>query len=139
MDLPAWAIKTMKDTVGSGLIGFSVDGWLDTQQPDITLLMIGTNDMFWDNGLSTGPGRLSALIDQITDQVPNTQLLVASIPPSGKSTVTINASYLSIRPYPALLIPRLLKAKVSFVDLFSRLTPSDLADGVHPLQMVIVK
>jgi len=45
--------------------------------------MIGTNDMFWDNGLSTGPGRLSALIDQITDQVPNTQLLVASIPPSG--------------------------------------------------------
>jgi len=29
----------------------SVDGWLDTQQPDITLLMIGTNDMFWDNGL----------------------------------------------------------------------------------------
>jgi len=30
------------------------------------------------------------------------------------------------------LIPRLLKAKVSFVDLFSRLTPSDLADGVHP-------
>jgi len=70
----------------------SVDGWLDTQQPDITPLMIGTNDMFWDNGLSTGPGRLSALIDQITDQVPNTQLLVASIPPSGR--FTINASYL---------------------------------------------
>jgi len=30
------------------------------------------------------------------------------------------------------LIPRLLKAKVSFVDLFSRLNASDLADGVHP-------
>jgi len=48
--------KTMKDTVGSGIdrvAAQSMAGW--TQQPDITLLMIGTNDMFWDNGLSTGP------------------------------------------------------------------------------------
>jgi len=137
MDLPAWAIKTMKGHRGFRDRVAAVDGWLDTQ-PDITLLMIGTNDMFWDNGLSTGPGRLSALIDQITDQVPNTQLLVASIPPSGNPR-TINASYLSIRPYPALLIPRLLKAKVSFVDLFSRLTPVTWRMGFIPLQMVIVK
>jgi len=97
--------------------------------------MIGTNDMFWDNGLSTGPGRLSALIDQITDQVPNTQLLVASIPPSGD--LRINQRVISFNSSMALLIPRLLKAKKLVLSIYSVgwLT----ADGVHPLQMAIAK
>jgi len=98
--------------------------------------MIGTNDMFWDNGLSTGPGRLSALIDQITDQVPNTQLLVASIPPSGKSdnnqrVISFNSSI------PGIVDSKVAQGKkVSFVDLFSRLTPVTWRMGFIPLQMV---
>jgi len=65
----------------------------------------------------------TALIDQITNLLPNANLLVASIPPirDRPSTRAFNSTYL------VLWIPRLLKR---FVDVFSKLT-SDLPDGIQ--------
>ena len=112
-------------------IAASVNKWLDVKQPNIILLTIGTNDMRWAGGLKTAPKRLSALVDQITDQLPNAQLLVASIPPisrvNNQRTVAFNSS-----------IPNIVNSKVaqgkkvSFVNLASQLTRKDLADGIHP-------
>jgi Ca2+-binding RTX toxin-like protein len=110
-----------------------VNDWLDTQQPDIIPLMIGTNDMSWNKGLSTAPNRLSTLIDQITNRVPNAQLLVASIPPLGTST-TNNQNVKSFNSsIPGIVDSKVAQGKkVSFVDINNKLTLSDLADGIHP-------
>jgi lysophospholipase L1-like esterase len=114
-------------------IAASVNGWLDTQQPDITLLTIGTNDLNWAGSLSTEPYRLSALIDQITNRLPNAQLLVASIPPLGTSPSNNQHAISFNSSIPGIVNSKVAQGKkVGFVDLFSRLTLSDLADGVHP-------
>jgi len=47
--------------------------------------MIGTNDMIVNFDVGNAPARLSALIDQITNLLPNANLLVASIPPIRES------------------------------------------------------
>lgn len=68
---PGWTIRQ---------IARSVDVWLKELQPDIILLMIGTNDTK-KSSLRTMVDELSNLIDQITAILPDAQLLVASIPP----------------------------------------------------------
>lgn len=114
-------------------IAASVGGWLNIQQPDIITLMIGTNDVLQEYATSTVSARLSALIDKITDQVPNAELLVASIPPIGRSTSSNQRAISFDSSIPDIIDSKVAHGKkVSFVDQFSRLTPSDLADGIHP-------
>jgi lysophospholipase L1-like esterase len=110
----------------------AVDGWLNDAQPDMVLLTIGTNDILRDDNISTAPSRLNNLIDKITYQLPDTQLLVSSIAPISRTqeqqqqVITFNSH-----------IPGIVDSKaeqgrnVSFVDLFSGLTFDDLQDGVH--------
>ncbi|MEA5598545.1 GDSL-type esterase/lipase family protein [Rivularia sp. UHCC 0363] len=113
-------------------IDSAVDGWLNDTQPDIVLLTIGTNDILRFDDVSTAPSRLNDLIDKITYQLPNTQLLVSSIPPISRTeeqqqqVITFNSH-----------IPGIVDSKaaqgqnVTFVDLFGGLTFNDLQDGVH--------
>ncbi|MBD2777358.1 GDSL-type esterase/lipase family protein [Iningainema tapete] len=118
----------------------SINGWLNTYQPDMVLLMTGTNDFRFTTNTSEVAQRLSSLIDQITNQAPNTQVLVASIPP----IATLNKEN---RPELTQLvadfnsrIPSIVNSKasqgrkVSFVDVFNSINESDLVygDGVHP-------
>ncbi|WP_088240287.1 GDSL-type esterase/lipase family protein [Calothrix rhizosoleniae] len=109
-----------------------VDGLLDTYQPDIVLLMIGTNDILQNNNLEDAPNRLSSLIDQITNQSPDTQVIVSSIPPDKNSD-----RQELVDQYNAL-IPEIVESKraagknVSFVDTSSSMNTEDLEDDVHP-------
>ncbi|MEO0686179.1 MAG: carbohydrate-binding protein, partial [Cyanobacteria bacterium J06649_11] len=48
-----------------GEIDSAVDGWLNDAQPDVVLLMIGTNDILRDDNISQAPSRLNQLIDNI--------------------------------------------------------------------------
>ncbi|MDJ0799972.1 MAG: GDSL-type esterase/lipase family protein [Calothrix sp. MO_167.B12] len=57
-----------------------INGLLSTYNPNIVLLMVGTNDILQNHHLEDAPNRLSNLIDQITNQSPHTQLFVGSIP-----------------------------------------------------------
>lgn len=113
-------------------IANSINGWLNTQQPDVITLMIGTNDILDNFDVSAAPARLSALIDQITNLFPNTNLLVASIPPI--SDARINQQVLAFNA----TIPNIVSSKsgegkkVTFVDMFTKLNSSDLIDGIHP-------
>ncbi|WP_250214303.1 lectin [Acrocarpospora catenulata] len=113
-------------------IDANITGWLRTYTPRTVLLHIGTNDVLQNFNLSGAPNRLSTLIDRITATVPNADVFVATIIPlsnSGQESAarTFNAA-----------IPGIVQSKVNsgkrvyLVDMHSKLTTSDLIDGIHP-------
>ena len=55
--------------------------WLDTAEPDVILLIIGTNDIAQGHNLDTAPDRLKGLIDELFHHRPQAQIFVGSIPP----------------------------------------------------------
>jgi predicted alpha-1,6-mannanase (GH76 family)/lysophospholipase L1-like esterase len=113
-------------------IGGSINGWLDTHKPQVIALMIGTNDIVFNDDLANAPKRLGVLIDQITTKLPNSRLLVASITPLGNTGLNDK-----VKAYNAA-IPGIVQQKaaagkrVTFVDMNSALLASDLYDGTHP-------
>lgn len=117
----------------------NVDGWLNTSTPDIVTLMIGTNDTRIKD-ISQMSRELSGLIDNITQQLPDTQLLVASIPPINpgkqpqariRKAIDFNAAI------PNIVDDKVaVRKKVTFVDMTS-LTGDDISsppedNGLHP-------
>lgn len=112
-------------------IADNVDGWLAIQQPDIILLQIGTNDMGRDDW-STAPDRISGLIDQITTQRPNTELLVANLIPTSNGTRSQRVEIFNGQLPTIIAAKRKQGKRVHFVDLNSTLTLTDLVDIVHP-------
>ena len=114
-------------------IGSGVNGWLHDAQPDTVLLMIGTNDILRNDNIEKAPSRLNDLIDQITYELPDTQLLVGSIPPISR-TKEQEQQVIRFNSY----IPGIVDSKsaqgrnIAFVDIYSGLTFDDLKDGVHP-------
>jgi lysophospholipase L1-like esterase len=109
------------------------DGWIRTHEPEVVLLMIGTNDVIQNRDLGAAPQRLDALIDQIATAAPASRILVASLTPLSRADREER-----VQAYNAA-IPGIVAAKaargmaVSFVDMHSALSASsDLADGVHP-------
>jgi len=113
-------------------ISSSITAWLTSSQPDVVLLMIGTNDVVQDYQLATAPDRLAALLDQIHATRPLAHLLVASIPPLPGAT-----DDQQVRSYNAA-IPGLVQTRagqgrsIRYVEMHAALTTADLADGVHP-------
>ncbi|RZS29652.1 lysophospholipase L1-like esterase [Herbihabitans rhizosphaerae] len=60
----------------------NIERWLDLYEPEIVLLMAGTNDVGKPDA-AEAPGRLSAMIDKMRDKRPGTRLFVATIPQFG--------------------------------------------------------
>ncbi len=125
-----------------GQISASVNEWLNTSQPDLILLMIGTNDTK-RHSLRRMISELRALIDQITAQSPEVQLLVASIPPIHPALKpplqVLRALYFNVA-IPGIVHSKAAQGKkVTFVDMrdltVNDLTASislDLDNGLHP-------
>jgi Ca2+-binding RTX toxin-like protein len=128
-----------KDHEGHG--GWKIDqitglvdgGLLNTHKPDIVLLMIGTNDT-GKSSLNEMYADLSNLIDKISEQSPNTRILVSSVAPRPPSASLANKT----NEFNAL-IPNLVEEKVAqgkkvgFVNAGGSLRPEDLvSDTVHP-------
>jgi len=130
---PGWTINQ---------ISASINEWLDTAQPDLILLMIGTNDTS-KSSLRTMIENFSNLIDKITTRCPRTQLLVASIPPvhpAAKPAIrSLRAMYFNAA-LPSIVASKVAQdKKIHFVDMrglsVQDLTASlslDLDRGVHP-------
>ncbi|MFI5735371.1 GDSL-type esterase/lipase family protein [Kribbella sp. NPDC051587] len=127
-----------KDNEGHGgwtieMIQGSVVGWLNTYQPDVVTLMIGTNDMPTDAASGAAPGRLSALLDTIAQTLPNTQTFVSSIPPINDELKNAHVEAFNAT-IPAMVATKAAAGtKVTFVDTnpaFSN--PFDMADALHP-------
>ena len=114
-----------------GNIADAVDGWLKTYNPQIVLLMIGTNNMPAGQDIPSAEHQLSALIDQIAKDIPQAHIVVASIPP-----VTWPPDNANVLQYNAA-IPGIVAAKagqgehVSFMDMYAAVPISDLASYAH--------
>ncbi|MFB6720747.1 GDSL-type esterase/lipase family protein [Kribbella sp. NPDC056345] len=127
-----------KDNEGHGgwtieMIQGSVVGWLNTYQPDVVTLMIGTNDMHTDESSGAAPGRLSTLLDTIAQTLPNTQTFVSSIPPINDELKDAHVDAFNAT-IPAMAAAKAAAGKkVTFVDTNQAFSnPFDMADALHP-------
>ena len=108
--------------------------------PNIILLMIGTNDMYdADNSTPAGaPAALSKLLDTLLMDAPDALLVVSTITPltdymSGKYETDVTTYNATIQP---MVTTRAAAGKhILFVDQFTgfnAMTMIDMADGIHP-------
>ncbi|TGO16252.1 hypothetical protein BTUL_0030g00370 [Botrytis tulipae] len=102
------------------------------EDPNLVLLMAGTNDMNNFDNVTTAPDRLSGLIDEITSAVPNVTLIVAQLTPASNTTVDDAMVAFNSK------IPDIVASKVSTgqkvftVNMMDYVTVNDLVDGLHP-------
>ena len=113
-------------------IDSQVGGWLSTYQPEVVLLLIGTNDIVQDHQLSTAPARLGALLDRIHQLRPATKLIVSSVPPLANASDNTQAAAYNANVRSHVDARAAAGRSISFVDAAAALTVSDLADGIHP-------
>jgi lysophospholipase L1-like esterase len=104
---------------------------LATYNPNVVLLLAGTNDMNQGYQVSTAPDRLGALIDQIVAAAPGAVVLVASLPPSAYPATETNIVAFNAQIPGVVQARRNAGAKVQFVDM-GGLTAADLSDLLHP-------
>lgn len=118
-----WRIEELHDRVVE---------WLQAFQPDIILLLIGTNNIGQLDRVETATYRLNKLIDTIFQTAPNVKLFVASIPPIGEQTLNQRVIKYNQEIEPLVKQKQQAGKAVTFVDLYSILSLEDLPDGVHP-------
>ncbi|MET9697815.1 ricin-type beta-trefoil lectin domain protein [Streptomyces sp. NPDC006529] len=107
------------------------DASLTRYRPNVVTLMIGTNDLAGSYQVSTAPARLKSLVNQITADVPDATVLVASL------VVSTSGAEEQFRAAYNQAIPQIVSEAqsagkhVAYVDM-SSLTTADLADALHP-------
>ena len=120
---------------------YPAGNWLGpTVNPDIILLMIGTNDINLNYSVAQAPARLAALISRIATLKPAANLIVASIPPiddannffatdrnANAGAIAYNAAIPGV-----VATQRALGEQVFLYDMNHMLNISDIADGLHP-------
>lgn len=129
---------TMSDPDNEGHSGWRIDqiaGITDAvlagYRPNVVTLEIGTNDLNGNYQVPTATDRLSALIDQITNDAPDATVLVGTL------IVSTSGTEESYRPAFNATLPGIVQAKqaagkhVRLVDM-SALTAADLSDALHP-------
>jgi lysophospholipase L1-like esterase len=134
--------SSLPDYNHQGMGGYRIDqidsglsGWLRViEDPDVLLLMIGTND-FWQNfNISTVQTRLTKLITDIATIRPFAKIIVSNLPLRTDSA-TLEALQSSFNAaIPGIVSNQVaLGRQVSFLDIHSAMLRSDLSsDGVHP-------
>ena len=131
-----------------GGIASSVDAWMAKTQPNIILLMIGTNDTAWWTGENAGQigARHNALIDQLRVARPNAWIFVASIPPQASAMIEPNMIDRAVLTQQLDTVIRknvevrtAAGQRVRFVDVNSVLKTADLYDGIHPTEAAHAK
>ena len=91
--------------------------------PDIVLLLIGTNDIVSQEALDEAPARLGELLELLTDR----EVLVGTLPPVLNAPAEAN-----IQAYNASLITEVEAAGHAVVDLHAAMTDEMLLDAIHP-------
>jgi lysophospholipase L1-like esterase len=120
------------DQISAGL-----NEWLGRiDDPDVVLLMVGTNDFLQNYQTAQASNRLNALITDIASARPFAKIIVASIVPN-TSNPAVEAAQLSFNA----TIPTIVGNQVSlgrdihFVDMHAALTNADISsDGIHPTE-----
>jgi len=120
---PGWRIDELHQ---------EVEDWLRAAQPDIILLLIGTNDIVQGYAVERAPARLNALIDELFRHCPQAQVFVGSIPPIDEPQLNARVEAYNQAIAQQIQARQRQGDRLTFVDLYSGLTPEDLADGIHP-------
>jgi lysophospholipase L1-like esterase len=122
---------------GAGSLAAQVDNAIAQTDPNIVLLMIGTNDVNGNIDVANAPNRLGALLDQIINDAPDSLLAVAQlIPTMTAQTNTRVQSYNAA--IPALVRSRAAAGKhVVLVDMFTPFNSNPnfaglMNDNLHP-------
>ncbi|WP_020477492.1 ricin-type beta-trefoil lectin domain protein [Streptomyces sp. SS] len=129
---------SMSDPDNEGHSGYRIDqiaalanAALTRYRPNVVTLHIGTNDLQGASEVDTAIARLKSLVNQITADVPDATVLVASL------VVSTSSSEEQHRGAYNQALPQIVGAAqaagkhVAFVDM-SSLTTADLADPLHP-------
>jgi len=134
----------LPDSNHEGHSGYRIDqldsefaGWVNAiPDPDIILLLIGTNDYGSGQDTAHATNRLDHLIWRITSNRPNAKLIVANLLLRTDNTTTYNLIRTTFNPFVPALVAKhaALGEQVYFLDLNSQLLSRDLADGLHPNQ-----
>lgn len=132
----------LPDTHHQGMAGYRIDqiqtgltSWLNAvEDPDVVLLMVGTDDFGKEGELANAQQRLADLISSIATLRPYARIIVATLP------VRIDNPDQELRQaafnesIPAIVSNQIaLGRRLSFIDLHPALETGDLSsDGVHP-------
>lgn len=129
-------------------IAGGVDAWMASTQPNIILLMIGTNDTAWwsaENADQIGV-RHNELIKQLRAARPDAWILVASLPPQASAIILPNSVDRAVLTQQLnAVIRKNVDARAAagerfrFVDVYSVLSTEDLFDGIHPTEAAYSK
>ena len=130
------------DPQHQGMTGYRIDqiqaglaGWLNaTEDPDVVLLLIGTDDLGQGGSLSDAQDRLANLVGDIASKRPYAKIILSSLP------LRIDNPDLEILQSTFnQSIPEIVSAQVAlgrqltFVDMQPLLEAADLSsDGIHP-------
>jgi lysophospholipase L1-like esterase len=136
-----WLIDTLpeglkKERGATSGIAQHIEGWLKSADPDVILMMIGTNDAaaYWD--WNNVEARYDSLVKKIITQKPNAKLILATIPQSqnkGYPNENNMTKDLSAKIRNVYQKHKSAGANVSLVDMNTALDPAtDLADNLHP-------
>lgn len=125
----------------SQIAGYSAKT-VPTYQPDVVLLLAGTNNVKYTNAnIQLALTDLEKLIDNTYTQQPTVTILVSSIPPMTKwaagGRIFSPLTDSNVKPYNTGIVSIVEKKKnvgkkIYFVDNFSVLIGADFADDLHP-------
>lgn len=129
-------------------IAANIDAWSASTQPNIILLMAGTNDIAWWTAESASQiaDRHNALISQLQQVRPAAWIFIASIPPQSSAVIqpnNVDRAVLTQQFNDAIrsnVAARVAAGEnVRFVDVNAVLTTEDLYDGIHPTEAAHAK
>lgn len=137
---PSWNVASL--TFGQAALPDrgNVTQWMTTYQPDIVLLMAGTNDSAeYKNNPAGMRTRYNELLDAIFAVDPTVQVHMASIPKANSSFGAHYLHHLAHATNVSIMVPEIVAERqlagrsIYYVDMFTALDPdTDLADFVHP-------
>lgn len=109
--------------------------------PNLILMMLGTNDVYENYDLANAPSRLAAMIGNIYALAPDTHLLLSTIPelyPGPGNSLDPVVDWSGRVQYFNSSLPSIVNTyagagrNIALVDLHGVLGPSDYDDGIHP-------
>lgn len=110
----------------------NIDTYIANARPDVTLLMIGTNDVLQNYNMASAPDRLQDLVRRLCIDRPNARIVVSTIPPRPGLDSRVN-TYNSALPG-VVAATQSTGCSTSYFDMNSYLTASDIStsDYTHP-------
>ncbi|MES2657778.1 MAG: Ig-like domain-containing protein [Verrucomicrobiota bacterium] len=119
------------DEIQAGLLG-----WVNSvEDPDVVLLLIGTNDFSQNFNLGSVQTRLTNLIADIASKRPFAKIIVSSLPLRTDDSGKQSAQTVFNNAIPGIVNNQIsLGRQVSYVNMSGVLVAGDLTDGVHPNQ-----